>query len=67
MASDSPTAPTLADTVLTVEEAAVLLRVNRKTLYEMIGANQLPGVVRFGRVIRISRLALESWLQGKEV
>lgn len=52
--------------VLTVEEAAVLLRLNRKSLYQAISLNQLPGVIRIGRSIRISRAALESWMQTEE-
>ncbi len=43
---------------LTVEEAAALLRVNRKTLYESIRLGQMPGVVRIGKSLRIHRDAL---------
>lgn len=43
---------------LTVDEAAALLRLNRKTLYESIRLGQVPGVVRVGRAIRIARAAL---------
>src|SRR5687768_11958468 len=39
---------------LTVEEAAELLRVNRKTLYEAIRLEQVPGVARLGRILRRS-------------
>ena len=47
--------------ILTVDEAAVLLRVNRKTLYEAIKLDQLPGaVIRLGRTIRLRRQALLS-------
>jgi len=44
--------------VLTVDQAARLLRVNRKTLYEAVRAGEVPGVVRVGRSIRIGREAL---------
>lgn len=47
--------------VLTVGEAAVLLRVSQKTLYRMISAGSFP-VLRFGRAIRISRAVLEGML-----
>ncbi len=50
--------------VLTVDEAARLLRVNRKTLYEAIRAGEVPGVVRLGRSIRIGREALLRWMEG---
>ncbi|WP_140869616.1 helix-turn-helix domain-containing protein [Myxococcus xanthus] len=49
---------------LTVEEAAALLRVNRKTLYESIRLGQVPGIVRLGRVLRIRRSALVNWMPG---
>ena len=50
--------------VLTVDEAAAFLRLNRKTLYDAVRAGELPGVVRVGRSIRIGRDALLGWLQG---
>jgi excisionase family DNA binding protein len=49
---------------LTVEEAAGLLRVNRKTLYESIRLGQVPGVVHIGRSIRIRRSVLLGWMPG---
>jgi excisionase family DNA binding protein len=50
--------------VLTVDEAAAFLRLNRKTLYDAVRAGELPGVVRVGRSIRIGRDALLGWLKG---
>jgi excisionase family DNA binding protein len=50
--------------VLTVDEAARLLRVNRKTLYEAVRAGEVPSVVRLGRSIRIGRDALLRWMEG---
>jgi excisionase family DNA binding protein len=51
--------------VITVDEAAALLRVDRKSIYESIRRGELPGVVRVGRAIRISRTALLQWLSGQ--
>ncbi len=51
--------------VLTVDEAAVLLRVSRFTLYAEIKRGRIPGVVRIGRTIRLSRGALAAWFEGK--
>ena len=48
--------------IMTVDSVARMLRVNRKTLYEMVRTKAIPGVVRLGRVIRFSRDALLSWL-----
>ena len=50
--------------VLTVDEVAALLRVDRKTLYEAVRRREVPGVVRVGRAIRIGRAAFENWVAG---
>ena len=50
--------------LLTVEEAARFFRINRKTLYEAIRLAQVPGVVRFGKSIRLGREALKRWIRG---
>jgi len=64
-ARSAPAAPTTTlPSVLTVDEAARFLRLNRKTLYDAVRAGELPGVVRVGRSIRIGRDALLGWLQG---
>ena len=49
---------------LTVQEAAAVLRVNHKTLRETIRLEQVPGVVRLGRAIRLNRSALLGWSTG---
>lgn len=48
--------------VLTVAEAASLLGVGRNHLYTLINEGQIPHI-RFGRLIKIPRSALEDWLQ----
>jgi excisionase family DNA binding protein len=65
--NDEARASTGAPTVLTVEEAASLLRVNHKTLREAIHRREVPGVIRLGRVIRLSRTALLDWFQASAV
>jgi len=47
--------------LLTVKEAAAFLRIGRNTCYELIRQGQLPHV-RLGRLIRVPRLGLESWI-----
>ncbi len=47
--------------VLTVEEAAEVLRISRGSAYEAIRANEIPHV-RIGRTIRVPRHALLSLL-----
>ena len=63
--STSPVAADTAPEFLTVDEAAALLRVNRKTLYESIRLAQVPGVIRVGKALRIRRAALVESSTGK--
>jgi excisionase family DNA binding protein len=46
---------------MTVEELAVLLRVNRKTVYDAIGRGEIPGARRVGGTYRILREAVINW------
>jgi excisionase family DNA binding protein len=55
-----------APAVLTVDELAVLLRVERKTAYAAVARGEVPGVRRVGRCIRISRDAVLKWLAQGE-
>jgi excisionase family DNA binding protein len=55
--SERPVEPLL----LTVEEAADLLRIGRNTCYELIKRGQIPHL-RLGRLIRVPRHGLELWL-----
>jgi excisionase family DNA binding protein len=50
--------------VLTVDEFATFLRLNRKTVYEAIHRGAISGVRRFGRIIRIDRDAAMAWLKA---
>lgn len=63
--SAPPVAADTAPEFLTVDEAAALLRVNRKTLYESIRLDQVPGVIRVGKALRIRRVALIESAAGK--
>jgi len=47
--------------VLTVDEAAAFLRLDRKTVYRAITEETIP-FRRLGRRIRLSRTALRAWL-----
>ena len=51
-----------APLLMTVDEAARTLRISRSRLYEMFARDEIPGVVRIGRSVRISRAALEAWV-----
>jgi len=48
--------------VLTADELAALLRVNRKTVYASFRAGEIPGGRRIGATIRFSRDAVLHWL-----
>ena len=52
--------------LLTASEAAELLHVSGKTLWNHTAprGNQIPAV-RFGKTIRYSRAALEAWIAGQ--
>ena len=52
---------------LTVADTALLLGVNRKTVYAAIQAGTLPGVIRIGRSIRINRRILLNWASNDRV
>jgi excisionase family DNA binding protein len=54
--------------VLTVNELAALLRLDRKTVYSEIAAGRIPGIRRFGArrpVYRAHRDTVLTWLAGQ--
>ena len=63
--SSAAAAPQAQADVLTVEEAAAFLRVNRNTLYEAINRGEGPPVCRVGRAVRIYRAALVGWMASQ--
>lgn len=48
--------------ILKAAEVALLLRVNRKTLYEAVARDEIPGVFRVGRLLRFRRDDVLKWL-----
>jgi excisionase family DNA binding protein len=58
---DSPLPP-----ILTVDEVAELLRLDRKSIYAAIRRGEIPGVRRIGRTVRLHRATVLEWLaQGQ--
>ena len=49
---------------LTVVEAANILGISRNTAYELARLGKLPGALRLGRRVLVSRKALEAFLEG---
>jgi excisionase family DNA binding protein len=56
-----PSAETGLPAILVVAELAAFMRVDRKTVYELIAAGTLPGVRRCGRSLRIHRDTVLRW------
>jgi excisionase family DNA binding protein len=48
--------------IITAKEAALLLRLNIKTVYEMVERKQLPGARWFRGTIRIHKPTLLAWM-----
>lgn len=66
-ASVSATAVENPETLLlTLADAARLLRVCKRTVERLVGRGELP-VIRVGRAPRISRTALMRWLESGSV
>ncbi|HKY39871.1 MAG TPA: helix-turn-helix domain-containing protein [Polyangiaceae bacterium] len=65
----APVAPAASteSPIMTVDELAALLRVNRKTAYDAIARGEIPGVRRVGRTFRVSREAVLGWLREGRV
>lgn len=52
-------------TLLTVDEAAELLRTSRRAVYAMVERRQLDGVLRVRRRVLFHRATLLDWLDQK--
>jgi len=61
-----PNAAIAATTILTVDELAAFLRVDRKSIYSAIHAGKMPGARRLGRTWRISLAAVLKWMATGE-
>lgn len=67
VSDQTTTIPERLREVLTADEVASLLRVNRKTVYAAFKAGEIPGGRRIGGTIRFHRDAVLSWLaHGQE-
>lgn len=51
---------------LTVEEAAVRIGIGRNMAYELARRGELPGILKLGRRMLVSRAALERYLLASE-
>ena len=55
-----------ADQILTIKEAAKLLKVNHLTLYKLAKNNEFPAT-RLGSQWRVHRERLEQWVKGEKI
>lgn len=55
-----------AETLLTPDEFAGMLRIGPRTLRRLIAAGEAPAPVYFGRAARWSRRRVERWLKERE-
>lgn len=60
--TNNTTPSTSRPEVLTADEVAALLRVNRKTVYAAFKKGEIPGGRRIGGTIRFSRERVLQWL-----
>lgn len=51
--------------LLNIPEVAASLRLSRAMVYKLIDVEGLP-VVRFGRSVRVSVIALQEWVEQRE-
>lgn len=51
--------------LLTVDEAAALLRTTRKAMYAMVERHQIPGVIRIRRRLLFRAADLLNWIDQK--
>lgn len=52
--------------IITVVELATYMKVNPKTIYDMVTAGELPGAQRFRGTIRIHFPTVLAWLEKGE-
>lgn len=52
--------------IMTVEELAAYMNVNRKTIYDAIAAGELPGARKLRGTIRIHKPTVLAWLSEGE-
>lgn len=56
--------PSIESATYRVSEAATRAGVSERTLWRWIDARRVPGVLRQGRVVRISKKLFDAWLEN---
>lgn len=52
--------------LMTIDELAALLRLNKDTTYKAAAERKIPGVRKIGRTIRIHRQTVMAWLASED-
>lgn len=52
---------------LKVPEVAAILQIARSRAYELVATGAIPGAVKIGRSVRVSREELDRWLEDQRV
>lgn len=47
-----------------IPQAADRAQISPRTLWRLIDAKKVPGVLRIGRAVRISKVLFDAWLNG---
>jgi excisionase family DNA binding protein len=63
---DAPGASPATPMLLTVRQVEATLQLGRTRTYELLRSGQLP-MLRVGRLIRVSRIALEEWIAHQTI
>lgn len=50
-----------------VPDLAALLKCSQRHVRRMVDADEIPGLIRFGRLVRFSRRAVDAWLAGTPI
>jgi len=58
------TPPELDPATYTVPQAADRAGVSARTMWRRIDARTVPGVLRIGRSVRVSRRVFDAWIDG---
>lgn len=51
---------------LTIQEVAALLRIGRRTTYDLARSGKLGGAIKVGNQWRVDRVAFRRWVEGED-
>jgi excisionase family DNA binding protein len=57
-----PSAPPAEAATYTVPDLACLLQCSERHIWRQLDMGRVPGLIRFGRLVRLSRRTIDAWL-----